>query len=291
MNFALIGAAGYVAPRHMEAIKTTGNKLIAALDPHDSVGILDTYFPNCEFFTSQESFDRYILNMDKDDRPEFMSICSPNYLHESHSKFAMRLGSNVICEKPLLLCDYNINQLEEVEAMTGKKVYTILQLRHHPSFINLKNKINSNEQYKVSLKYITPRGPWYHHSWKGDERKSGGIETNIGIHFFDLLLWLFGDLEKVKIYERNSLNSIGTLYFNNVEVNWHLSIDRNELPYPGLKFYRSMTINKEEIRFDDIITKFHILSYKEILKGNGFTTKDVYPAIKLVTDIREGKWG
>ena len=186
MNFGLIGAAGYVAPRHMKAIKDTGNDLKVALDVSDSVGILDSYFPECKFFTQMERFDRHIV---KNEHLDFMSICSPNHLHESHSKLGMRLGADIICEKPLAMTSDNLTQLKTIEQQTGKKVYTILQLRLHPSIKLLKHMINKNEEYLVTLDYITPRGPWYHHSWKGNELRSGGIETNIGIHFFDLLIW------------------------------------------------------------------------------------------------------
>ena len=287
MKFALIGAAGYVAPRHMKAIKETGNELVAALDPFDSVGILDSYFPYCRFFTSTEIFDRYLTKNPVD----FISICSPNYLHEFHCKMALRLGSNVICEKPLVLCDWNIPQLEKLEKETGNIIYNILQLRLHPSIIKLKNSINEKDFYDVKLKYITPRGHWYHKSWKGDIKKSGGIETNIGIHFFDMLIWLFGDVIDCDITYRNEITSIGKLRFNNAIVSWNMSIDVNELPDKSeeFKFYRSIIINNKEVRFDDIISQFHTLSYEEILKGNGFTINDVKPSIELITKLRDMK--
>jgi len=285
MKFALIGAAGYVAPRHMKAIKELGYELIAALDPFDSVGILDSYFPECKFFTQTERFDRYLTKNPVD----YISICSPNYLHEFHCKMSLRLGANVICEKPLVLCDWNIPQLIDLEKETGKRIFNILQLRLHPNLIKLKDEINKHKHYDVILKYITPRGNWYHQSWKGDIKKSGGIETNIGIHFFDILMWIFGKPESLTIYERNNINVKGCLDLECAEVKWHLSIDRNELPDPNLKFFRSITVNGKEIRFDDIIGDFHTLSYKEILKGKGFTIEDVAPTIELITKIRDEK--
>ena len=212
MNFGLIGAAGYVAPRHMQAIKDTGNELKVALDTNDSVGVLDRYFPDCKFFTQVERFDRHIL---KNEKIDYMSICSPNYLHESHIKLALRLGSHAICEKPLVTNYSNIHQLMKVSEQMGKKIYTILQLRLHPSIKLLKKMINPMHYYDIDLRYITPRGPWYFHSWKGNELKSGGIETNIGIHFFDMLLWLFGPYQRFVIKERNKRNSIGELFLKN----------------------------------------------------------------------------
>lgn len=284
MNFALTGAAGFVAPRHMQAIKDTGNDLIVALDPHDSVGILDNYFPDCKFFTSTERFDRHVLKTE--DKLDFMSICSPNYLHESHCKLGVRLGANVICEKPLSLCPNNIPQLEEVANQFGKKIYTILQLRLHPSIKKLKESINKNHYYNVDLKYITPRGPWYFQSWKGNVRRSGGIETNIGIHFFDMLLWIFGDYDKFKITKQTDTVSIGTLYLESAKVNWFLSLDKRDLPHQPLKAYRSIKIDGDEVRFDDIFTDLHTESYKEILAGRGFDAIEAYQSICLVSEIR-----
>ena len=227
MKFGLIGAAGYVAPRHMQAIKDTGHELVIALDPNDSVGVLDKYFPDCKFFTQAERFDRHIM---KHEKLDFISICSPNYLHESHCKLAMRLGANVICEKPLTTNVENIDQIHMVETQMGRKVFNILQLRLHPSIKILKHMIKKKEFYNVDLKYITPRGPWYFQSWKGKEGQSGGIETNIGIHFFDMLIWLFGDVEKFEVKTRNEKKSYGILTLEKAKVTWFLSLDIKDLP-------------------------------------------------------------
>ncbi len=286
-KFGLIGAAGYVAPRHMQAIKDTGNELIVALDPHDSVGVLDRHFPNCEFFTDTNRFDRHIMRLPEDDRPDYISVCSPNYLHESHCKLGLRLGANIICEKPLLLSPTNISQLEEVAQKFERKVYTILQLRLHPSIRVVKKLIDPERRYKITLDYITPRGPWYFHSWKGREGQSGGIETNIGIHFFDMLMWIFGKCKKFKVEYRDEKTSKGTLTLERADVNWFLSLDRKQLPQKGLKFYRSMKIDGEEIRFDNVFSDLHTESYQHILDGNGFCMKEAYDSIDLTTRIRE----
>jgi len=283
MKFALIGAAGYVAPRHMKAIKEFGHDLVAALDPFDSVGILDSHFPDCKFFTKTERFDRFLTK----NKVDYISICSPNYLHEFHCKMALRLGANVICEKPLVLCDWNIPQLIELEKETGKRIYNILQLRLHQSLIDLKKSLEKGKYYKVSLKYITPRGHWYHQSWKGKVKQSGGIETNIGIHFFDMLLWLFGKYSSHSIINRSDNKVQGKLYLENADIDWFLSIDRNDLPEKDLNFFRSISVEGTEIRFDNIIADFHIKSYEEILSGRGFTIEDVSPAIELITALRE----
>jgi len=237
MKFGLIGAAGYVAPRHMQAIKDTGHELVVAFDVNDSVGVLDKYFPDCAFFTKQEPFDRHIV---KNEHLDYMVVCSPNHLHEAHCKLGMRLGADVICEKPLATTVDNLKQLQMVEEQTGKKVYSILQLRLHPSIKLLKHMINKNEEYLVTLNYITPRGPWYHYSWKGNEFKSGGIETNIGIHFFDVLIWLFGNVKKFEITVRDKQRSVGILQLERANVTWNLSIDKNDLPDKDQKFYRQM---------------------------------------------------
>jgi len=284
MNFGLIGAAGFVAPRHMEAIKATGNELKVALDPHDSVGILDKYFPNCKFFTEVEKFDRHIV---KHENLDYMVVCSPNYLHESHCKLGMRLGANVICEKPLATTVENAVQLLAVERQTGKRVYSILQLRLHPAIQKLKGTLTGGNHY-VELRYITPRGPWYFQSWKGKEGQSGGIETNIGIHFFDLLIWLFGSVKKFGITSRGDTKSLGVLELERANVSWVLSIDKDDLP-PGKQFYRCMSVDDTEIDFDSVFAELHTESYKEILKGNGFGIADTMPAIALTQEIREMK--
>ena len=284
MNFGLIGVAGYVAPRHMQAIKETGNELVVALDPNDSVGVLDKYFPDCLFFTQQEPFDRHIVKYEKLD---YMVVCSPNYLHEAHCKLGMRLGANVICEKPLSTTVENLKQLQTVETQLKKKVYSILQLRLHPSIKLLKHMINKDSFYNVDLKYITPRGPWYFQSWKGKEGQSGGIETNIGIHFFDMLIWLFGDVKKFDLITRSDKKSIGVLQLKNANVKWYLSLDINDLPDPTQKFYRAMLVNDEEVRFDNVFSELHTESYRDILNGKGYGVEESIKAIKLVQQIRE----
>lgn len=286
MNFGLIGAAGYVAPRHMQAIKDTGNKLVVALDVSDSVGILDSYFPDCKFFTQQERFDRHII---KNEDLDYMVVCSPNYLHEAHCKLGMRLGANVICEKPLTTTIDNLVQLKKVERQTDKKVYTILQLRLHPSIQLLKHMIDPEKEYLVTLVYITPRGPWYFQSWKGKEGQSGGIETNIGIHFFDMLMWLFGTPKTFELIHRNEMKSAGIIQLEKANVTWNLSLDRNDLPDPDQKFYRSMIVNGEEIRFDNVFSELHTEAYKDILQGGGYGIEDSFNAISLVQQIREIK--
>jgi len=286
MDFGLIGAAGYVAPRHMEAIKNTNNILKVAYDPNDSVGVLDKYFPDCLFFTQQERFDRHIV---KYENLDYMSICSPNYLHEAHCKMGLRLGTNVICEKPLSLTIENTEQLQKVEEETGKKVYSILQLRLHPELIKLKKIIDKNKYYSVILNYVTPRGPWYFQSWKGNVKQSGGIETNIGIHFFDILIWLFGDVEKFKILKRDQKRSIGILYLDLAKVTWNLSLDKKDLPDKKLNFFRDMVVDDEQINFDNVFTELHTTSYNEILNGRGFGITETLKAIKLVEEIRNTK--
>jgi UDP-N-acetyl-2-amino-2-deoxyglucuronate dehydrogenase len=283
-NFGLIGVAGYVAPRHMQAIKDTGNNLVVALDPNDSVGILDKYFPDCKFFTMVEKFDRHAI---KNEKLDWVSVCSPNYLHESHCKLGMRLGANVICEKPLTTTLENLEQLHKVEIQMRKKVYSILQLRLHPSIQLLKHMINKNEHYKIDLKYITPRGPWYFQSWKGNKFKSGGIETNIGIHFFDMLIWLFGDVEKFEIVKKTTSASIGILHLERANVTWFLSLNRNDLPDSTNQFYRSMTVNGEEVSFDNVFSDLHTESYRRIFSGNGFGLEDAKKSIKLVEEMRD----
>jgi UDP-N-acetyl-2-amino-2-deoxyglucuronate dehydrogenase len=287
MNFGLIGAAGFVAPRHMEAIKETGNELKVALDPHDSVGILDKYFPGCKFFTQAERFDRHIV---KNESLDYISVCSPNYLHESHCKLGMRLDANVICEKPLAMTVENLDQLQVVEYQTGMKVYTILQLRLHPAIQKLKNELG-NKKHLVDLRYITPRGPWYFQSWKGKEGQSGGIETNIGIHFFDLLIWLFGDVQKVELTWRTEKMSSGVLELERANVAWFLSLNKADIPSgeKNRNFYRRMIVDGKEVRFDSVFNKLHTESYKQILTGNGFGIEDSYKAIELVSKIREMK--
>ena len=296
-NFALIGAGGYIAPRHMKAIKETGNNLIAALDKHDSVGILDNYFPEADFFTEFERFDRHLEKLKRQGTHiDYVTICSPNYLHDAHIRFGLRLGADVICEKPLVLNPWNADALMEMEKETGKKVYTILQLRLHPAIIALREKIAKglkDKKYKIDLKYITSRGHWYNVSWKGDIQKSGGIATNIGIHFFDMLLWIFGDVKNNEVYKHDKNTAAGKLVLDKAEVNWFLSIDAKDLPKEiaagGKRIFRSITIDGDEFEFSDGFTDLHNHSYEEILRGNGFPIEETKRSIQLVHDIRNKK--
>ncbi|MFM1912298.1 MAG: hypothetical protein RIR51_136 [Bacteroidota bacterium] len=290
-NFGMIGAAGYIAPRHMRAIKETGNDLVLAFDPYDGVGIMDSYFPNASYFTEFERFDRAIDKLKRQGNPvDYITICSPNYLHDSHIRFGLRSGSDIICEKPLVLNPWNLDAIEELEKETGKKVNTILQLRLHPKLIELRNSIQKDKFYKVNLTYITSRGKWYHQSWKGDTNKSGGITSNIGIHFFDMLIWLFGEPIGIQKEINNHDTAKGKLIFNHAEIDWFLSINSNNLPsqvqYTGKTTFRSLVINDSEIEFSDGFTDLHTLSYKEILMGNGFGIQDVRPAIELASKLR-----
>jgi UDP-N-acetyl-2-amino-2-deoxyglucuronate dehydrogenase len=293
-NFALIGAAGYIAPRHLQAIKDTGNNLVAALDRFDSVGIMDSYFPKADFFTEFERFDRHLDKLKRlGQKIDYVSICSPNYLHDSHIRFALRNQADAICEKPLVLNPWNVDALAEIEKETRKKVYTILQLRLHPNIIKLKKEVEgapTNTIFDVDLNYITSRGKWYFHSWKGEETKSGGIATNIGIHFFDMLLWVFGDLKNstVKTYKLD--HAAGFLELTRARVNWSLSINEDHLPQEvkskGKRTYRSLKMNGQEIEFSDGFTELHTTSYREILVGRGFGLEEARPSIELAHQIR-----
>jgi UDP-N-acetyl-2-amino-2-deoxyglucuronate dehydrogenase len=293
-KFALIGAAGYIAPRHMKAIKDNGCDLVAAYDPYDGVGIMDSNFPNADFFTEFERFDRHIDKLKRKSNPiDYVSICSPNYLHDAHIRFGLKNGCDVICEKPLVLNPWNLDALMDLENETNKKVNTILQLRLHPAIIDLKNKINSGSKdtiYDINLKYVTSRGKWYHHSWKGDMEKSGGIATNIGVHFFDMLTWIFGDCEKVEISMQNNETAIGKLYLEKARINWMLSIDYNVIPEEikaqGKRTYRTLNIEGQELEFSDGFTELHTESYRNILDGNGFGLVDCRKAIEIVSKIR-----
>ena len=290
-NFALIGAGGFVAPRHLRAIRDNNQNLLAILDPNDSVGIIDSYFPEAAFFTEFERFDRHCekLRRDGDDkRIHYVSICSPNYLHDAHIRFALRADANAICEKPLVLNPWNADALRSLEKETGKNVYTILQLRLHPSIIELKKKIEAagnKKKYDIVLTYITPRGKWYHYSWKGDMLKSGGIATNIGIHFFDMLTWIFGDPKSNILHYYKDDKAAGLLELENANVKWFLSIDKNDLK-EGDKTFRSITMDGEEIEFSEGFTDLHTNSYTEILNGNGFRIDEAMPSIEAVYEIR-----
>ena len=297
-NFALIGASGYIAPRHMKAIKETGNNLIAVFDPYDGIGIIDSYFPDANFFTEFERFDRFIdkLHRNGEKKIDFISICSPNYLHDSHIRFSLRSGANVIIEKPVVLNPWNINQLQQIVNETGKKVHNILQLRLHPSIINLKKKIsnelinNPDKVYNIDLTYLTSRGKWYFISWKGDISKSGGIATNIGIHFFDMLNWIFGDVIENIIHVKNIDTNSGFLRLKNANVRWFLSVNNKYIPQDKnveeVTTYRAIKIDEENIDFSNGFTDLHTLSYDRILNGDGFDLNDAYTSVKIVSEIR-----
>lgn len=297
-NFALIGTAGYIAPRHLKAIKDTNNNLVAALDKFDSVGVMDSYFPNVDFFVEFERFDRHIekLKRQQNIQLDYVSICTPNYLHDSHIRMALRRGADAICEKPLVLNPWNVDALKAIEKESGNKINTILQLRLHPSIIQLKKKIaleNKSGKYDVDLTYITSRGNWYYTSWKGDESKSGGIATNIGVHFYDMLSWVFGAVKEnvVHLYEKDK--AAGYLEFENARVRWFLSINESSLPNQikqiGQRTYRSITVDGEEIEFSGGFTELHTESYKKILQGDGFGLQDAKQSIQIVHDIRNSE--
>lgn len=298
-NFAITGVAGYIAPRHLQAIKDTNNILVAALDTHDSVGILDRYFPNVSFFTEFERFDRHLEKLRKHEVSnsiDFLSICSPNNLHDAHIRLALRLGADAICEKPLVLKPHNLDALEELEKETGRKVFNILQLRVHPSLINLRNEIllkKSNKKHDVVLSYITSRGPWYRYSWKGNIEKSGGVATNIGIHFFDMLMWMFGKKQNSELHLLNEDKMSGFIELENANVRWFLSIDRNDLPQEALianqSTYRSITIDGNEMEFTEGFTDLHTKVYAGILNGEGFGIVEARPSIELVNEIRNSQ--
>ncbi len=296
-RFALIGAAGYIAPRHMKAIKDVGGDLIAAFDPYDGVGIMDSNFPDADFFTEFERFDRHIDKLRRNGNPiDYLSICSPNYLHDAHIRFGLKSGCDVICEKPLVLNPWNLDSLREIEIETGKKVYTILQLRLHPSIIALREKViqsKENKVFDVNLQYITSRGKWYHHSWKGDISKSGGIATNIGVHFFDMLTWVFGAVKNVVVIEQSLLTARGVLCLERANINWMLSIDYDQIPektkLDGKRTFRTLSMEGVEIEFSDGFTELHTESYKAIMSGKGFGLSDCYKAIEIVSHIRNLK--
>jgi len=286
-KFALIGAAGFVAPRHMKAIKDVGGDLLAILDPHDSVGVVDKYFPDALFFSEVERFDRYLEKIKRaGEGVQYISICSPNYLHDAHCRLALRVGADAICEKPLVLKPWNLDQLQEIEKETEKKIYTVLQLRLHPELIKLKNKI-LDKRYHVNIDYITPRGKWYERSWKGDVYKSGGLVTNIGIHLFDMMLWLFGSCNGITLVEKDINYMTGFLNLKNADVYFNLSTRKQHLPNKKLEFYRSIEIDGIPLRFDNSFTDLHTSVYEDILKGNGFRINDAKPSIELVYKIRE----
>lgn len=296
-NFALIGAGGYIAPRHLQAIKETGNNLAAAVDPKDSVGVLDRYFPEASFFTEIERFDRHLERLrrySEKDRVEYVAICSPNYLHDAHVRLALRLKAHAICEKPLVISPWNMDALAEMEAESDCRVYTVLQLRLLPVLIALKQRLESQQNRKradVVLSYITRRGPWYDVSWKGDPAKSGGVAMNVGIHFFDFMLWLFGKAQKAELHLSEAHKMAGVIELEWARVRWFLSVDKGDLPAgyleKGKPAYRSLTIDGEEIELSDGFTDLHTKVYQDIL-GGGFGLAEAKPAIEVVHGIRTG---
>lgn len=293
-NFALIGVAGFIAPRHLKAIKDTGNNLVASLDKFDQVGVIDSYFPKADFFTEFERFDRHLDKLKRaGSKIDFVSICTPNYLHDSHIRFALRHHAHAICEKPLVLNPWNVDALAEIENETNKKVFTILQLRHHTTIIALRERIKNGPKgkiYDVDLSYITSRGNWYKISWKGDESKSGGVATNIGIHFFDMLVWVFGECKKSVVHKVSPNHSAGYLELEQARVRWFLSIDYDHIPESirnqGKRTFRSITIEGQEIEFSDGFTDLHTESYKSILNDAGFGLDDARTSIQIAHDIR-----
>lgn len=289
-NFALIGAAGFVAPRHLDAIRDTGNALVAAADPNDSVGILDRYSFDVKFFREIERFDRFLEKSRRgpeEGRVHYVSICSPNFLHDAHARLAMRVGADAICEKPLVINPWNLDALEELEAESGRRVYTVLQLRQHPTIIRLRENLAANRlrRHQVELKYVTARGAWYDLSWKGSEERSGGVAMNIGIHFFDLLLWLFGNVQRYAVHQKERRRMAGTLELRDADVRWLLSVEASDLPGKATT-YRSIIVDGEEIEFTQGFGELHTLVYRDILAGAGAGIADARPSIELVHAIR-----
>lgn len=297
-NFALIGASGYVAPKHMRAIKETRQNLVAALDPSDSVGILDSFSYDVAFFTEFERFDRHadkLRRLGETSRLHYVSICSPNYLHDAHIRFALCIGANAICEKPLVLNPWNLDALAELEKETGLKIFNVLQLRVHPSIVALKEKIkkklpHTSAKHNIDLSYITSRGKWYFHSWKGNINKSGGVVTNIGIHFFDMLMWIFGSVRLQEVHYSDEKKMAGFLELDSARIRWFLSVDNNDLPKAvkkeGKTTYRSITIDGDEIEFSGGFTDLHTKVYQDILDGGGFRIEDARPSINLAYELR-----
>lgn len=295
-NFALVGAAGFIAPRHIKAIKDTGNRLVAAADPNDSVGVLDRYFLDVSYFKEIERFDRHLEKRRRGaeaDRIHVVSICSPNFLHDAHIRMALRAGADALCEKPLVINPWNLDALEELERETGRAVFTVLQLRVHPSLVALRERLVaevSSRRHQVLLRYVTGRGGWYHVSWKGVEERSGGLATNIGIHFFDLLMWLFGPVTRSQVHLREPKRMSGSLELARADVSWSLSVDPADLPFdaePGARTtYRSITVDGQEIEFTEGFTDLHTRVYERTLEGRGFRIADARPSIELVHQIR-----
>ena len=294
-NFAITGVAGYVAPRHLKAIKETGNQLLAAVDLFDSVGVLDSFFPDCAFFTEFERFDRHLEKLKRksdSERIHFLSICSPNYLHDAHIRTALRCRADALCEKPLVLNPWNLDALKDLEEETGQRVWTLLQLRVHPTLVALKERLDSEkyEKHQVQLTYVTARGQWYFRSWKGIQEKSGGVATNIGVHFFDMLTWLFGDVEKQETHVSDDRTCSGVLELEKASVKWFLSLDIEHVPEEfqknGQRTFRSITLDGEEIEFSEGFTDLHNEIYRKTLNGQGFGLEDTRKAIEMVHRIR-----
>ena len=293
MNFAIIGVGGYIAPRHLEAIKDLGHNLVAAYDHNDSVGIMDRYFPDCQFYTDFERFESYVDSLKgTQNQIEYVAICTPNHMHASHIKFALSHGAHAICEKPLVLFEKDIDDLKAYENKYDRKVFTVLQLRVHDAILNLKKKIESENKanHKIELVYMTSRGQWYHESWKGDVRKSGGLSTNIGVHFFDMLTWIFGDPKEVIITQKTPTLEQGRVVLNKAEINWMLTIDRSHLPKEavesGKTTFRSVKIDGQEFEFSEGFTELHKRVYTDILSGKGYGLEAARSAIKIVEKIR-----
>jgi UDP-N-acetyl-2-amino-2-deoxyglucuronate dehydrogenase len=295
-RFALIGAAGYIAERHMKAIKETGNELVCASDHFDVMGRIDSYFPEAEFFLEHENLDKYMDDLRREGNPvDFVSICTPNYMHPSHMRFALRNGANAICEKPLVIFPEDMHIITDIEAETGKKVNTVLQLRYHPAILSLKKEIDAagDIMHDIDLSYVTTRGKWYLKSWKGDIQKSGGVATNIGIHFFDMITWIFGDVKEniVHLYEPNK--AAGFLQLEKARVRWFLSLDYHDLPKvatdKNMRTFRSITVDGKEIEFSGGFTDLHTVTYQNILNGNGFGIEDARESIELTDFVRNAK--
>lgn len=296
INFAIIGVGGYIAPRHLRAIRDTGNRIVAAIDPKDSVGLLDQYSYDIQFFTEIERFDRHLERLRRgaeQNRVQYVSICTPNYLHDAHCRLGMRIGADVICEKPLVINPWNLDALQEIEQETGRRINTVLQLRVHPALIELREKLlagRSGKQHDVMLTYITSRGAWYHNSWKGAAEKSGGVATNIGVHFFDLLLWLFGKAGDCRVHHSDPKRMAGFIDLEHARVRWFLSVDPADLPYqaePGKKAtFRSITVDGQDVEFSEGFTDLHTVVYQRTLEGHGFGIDDARPSIDLTHRIR-----
>ncbi len=294
-NFALTGVAGYIAPRHLRAIKATGSQLLAAHDPHDSVGVLDQYFPDAAYFQSAERFERFLSRRQVaggDDACHFLSVCAPNWVHDHNVRLALRLDANALCEKPLVIHPHSLDDLETLESTSRGRVFVVLQLRVHPPLVELRDRLlsqSANGRSRVSVTYVTSRGPWYRYSWKGDPEKSGGLATNIGVHFFDLLIWLFGAVQRSEVHHRDEHRVAGALELDRADVTWFLSIDRADLPdrvdRTTQRTYRSITIDGEELEFSDGFTDLHTVVYQEALAGRGFGIHDARPSIELVHQI------